>query len=353
MTMSAYAITILVLAVAYTFYMGYSDGSNAVATCVASHSLKPYAAIVVSAICKFVTPLLLCYLIDSYGVAVTVASLINQSALTSGITPLAGFIFLLSTMISALLWSVVSAVFNVPNSTSHTLLGGLVGAGMVTFGSAAIDWNAVGIKVILMVFLAPAICSTLGFLLEKAVYYLSGRFTRKVEKVLKGAQVFNMTVLSGAISLNNTQKGLGVYLLAAVLCGGGFSDTQQAADGLQLWVVILFCSAIALGLLLGGFRLIYAIGKKLFALNLMQSYVAQTSSMAVSVISTACGIPISTGQVMTSSIIGVGMAHRVRGVRWQRVLKIAAGWIITFPVAMGVGAAICAALNAIIPGGSL
>ena len=95
--MSAYAITILVLAVAYTFYMGYSDGSNAVATCVASHSLKPYAAIVVSAICKFVTPLLLCYLIDSYGVAVTVASLINQSALTSGITPLAGFIFLLST----------------------------------------------------------------------------------------------------------------------------------------------------------------------------------------------------------------------------------------------------------------
>ena len=351
--MSAYAIVILVLAVAYTFYMGYSDGSNAVATCVASHSLKPYTAIVVSAICKFVTPLLLCYLIDSYNVAVTVASLIDGAALAGSDNVLTGFLFLLSTMISALLWSCVSAAFNVPNSTSHTLLGGLVGAGIVTFGTAAIDWSAVGIKVILMVFLAPAICAALGFLLEKLVFALSGYFTRSVEKVLKGAQVLNMTVLSGAISLNNTQKGLGVYLLAAVLCGGGFSDTSAAADGLPVWIVILFCAAIASGLLLGGFRLIYAIGKKLFALNLMQSYVAQTASMTVSVLSTVLGIPISTGQVMTSSIIGVGMAQRVTGVRWLRFIKIFTGWVITFPVAMGVGAAICALLNAIIPGGSL
>ena len=167
--MSAYAIVILVMAVAYTFYMGYSDGSNAVATCVASHSLKPYTAIFVSAVCKFVTPLLLCYLIDSYGVAVTVASLIDSAALNNTSGALVGFIFLLSTMISALVWSGVSAVFNVPNSTSHTLLGGLVGAGMITFGTGAIDWNAVGIKVILMVFLAPIVCMSLGFLLEKAM----------------------------------------------------------------------------------------------------------------------------------------------------------------------------------------
>ena len=102
--MSAYAIVILVMAVAYTFYMGYSDGSNAVATCVASHSLKPYTAIIISAVTKFVTPLLLCYLIDSYGVAVTVASLIDSAALSNVSSELVGFIFLLSTMISALLW---------------------------------------------------------------------------------------------------------------------------------------------------------------------------------------------------------------------------------------------------------
>lgn len=351
--MSTYAIVILVMAVAYTFYMGYSDGSNAVATCVASHSLKPYTAIFVSAVCKFVTPLLLCYLIDSYGVAVTVASLIDSAALANVSSELAGFIFLLSTMISALLWSGVSAIFNVPNSTSHTLLGGLVGAGAVTFGLGAIDWNAVGIKVILMVFLAPVICMSLGFIMEKAMVRLTSYLTRSAEALFKGAQVVNMMVLSGAISLNNTQKGLGVYLLAVVLTGSGVSNTTQAAGELPVWIVIIFCAAIALGLLTGGFRLIYAIGKKLFSLNLMQSYVAQTSSMAVSVISTVFGIPISTGQVMTSSIIGVGMAQRVRGVRWTRAIKIFTGWIITFPVAMGVGAAICALLNVIIPGGLL
>ena len=351
--MSAYAIVILVMAVAYTFYMGYSDGSNAVATCVASHSLKPYTAIVISALCKFATPLLLCYLIDSYGVAVTVASLIDQEALSSISGGLVGFIFLLSTMLSALLWSGVSAVFNVPNSTSHTLLGGLVVAGVVTFGTAAIDWNAVGIKVILMVFLAPVICMSLGFLLEKLIARLTAYLTRSAEKLFKGAQVVNMMVLSGAISLNNTQKGLGVYLLAVVLTGQGAASTAQAAQELPVWIMIIFCAAIALGLMTGGFRLIYAIGKKLFALNLLQSYVAQTASMAVSVFSTAFGIPISTGQVMSSSIIGVGMAQRVKGVRWTRAIKIFTGWIITFPVAMGVGAAICALLNVIIPGGSL
>lgn len=351
--MSAYAIVILVMAVAYTFYMGYSDGSNAVATCVASHSLKPYTAIIISAVTKFVTPLLLCYLIDSYGVAVTVASLIDSAALSNVSSELVGFIFLLSTMISALLWSGVSAIFNVPNSTSHTLLGGLVGAGMITFGTGAIDWNAVGIKVILMVFLAPVICMSLGFVLEKAMVRLTAYLTRSAEKLFRGAQVVNMVVLSGAISLNNTQKGLGVYLLAVVLTGSGAANTTQAAGQLPVWITIVFCAAIALGLLTGGFRLIYAIGKKLFSLNLMQSYVAQTSSMAVSVASTVFGIPISTGQVMSSSIIGVGMAQRVKGVRWTRAIRIFTGWIITFPVAMGVGAAICALLNAIIPGGLL
>ena len=162
-----------------------------------------------------------------------------------------------------------------------------------------------------------------------------------------------MVVLSGAISLNNTQKGLGVYLLAVVLTGSGAANTTQAAGQLPVWIMIVFCAAIALGLLTGGFRLIYAIGKKLFSLNLMQFYVAQTSSMAVSVASTVFGIPISTGQVMSSSIIGVGMAQRVKGVRWTRAIRIFTGWIITFPVAMGVGAAICALLNAIIPGGLL
>lgn len=351
--MSTYAVVILIFALAYTFYMGYSDGSNAVATCIASHSMRPYAALCVSAAVKFATPMLLCYLIHRYNVALTVASLIDPEALHGLDSDLTGFIFLLSTMIAALMWSVFSAVTNVPNSTSHTLLGGLVGAGIVTFGISSIDWAQVGIKVILMVFAAPAICMTIGFFAQKAAYRLSVYLTRDAAKLVKGAQVFNMIVLSGAISLNNVQKGVGIYLLAAVLTGGGMSDTAQAADNMSVWVMVLFCAAIMCGLLLGGFRLINAIGRKIYKLNLMQSYVSQTSSMLVSVASTVFGIPISTGQVMTSSILGVGMAHRVKGVRWPRAFRIFASWIVTFPIACAIGAAICALLNWIIPGGLL
>ncbi len=340
--MNAYIVVIFILALAYTFYMGFSDGANAVATCVATRAIKPQYALVISGAVKLIAPIIICYLMRSDSVARTVGSLIKSSAL-EGISGKEGFIFLLSTMLATLTWSLVSVLTSVPNSTSHTLLGGLVGAGLASFGFASVDWTMVGIRVILMVFATPVLCIAVGFALSKIFTAICRRMDRGVKKAFKAAQVFNVTLLSTSISINNVQKSMGIFLLAAVVCGGADAETFT----FDFWTVAVLSVAIMLGLLLGGYKLIYTVGKKIYPLGTLQSVVAQLSTASVALTCSFTGIPVSTGQVVSSSIIGVGMANRINAVRWGRARKIFTSWILTFPIAMAVGALICLVLRAI------
>ncbi|MDE6275318.1 MAG: inorganic phosphate transporter [Clostridia bacterium] len=341
--MNAYVIVIFIFAIAYTFYMGFSDGANAVATCVATRAIKPHYALIIAGVVKFVAPIIICYLMGSTHVAHTVRELIHSSAYVD-ITPKAGFIFLLSTMLAALIWSLICVFTSLPNSTSHTLLGGLVGAGLVSFGFGGIDWSAVGIKVILMVFLTPMICIAVGFIMDKLFIALCRRMDRRVKKAFKIVQVFNVTLLSTSISINNVQKSMGVYLLAMGMCCG----VDMATYTFDFWTVAVLSFFIMLGLILGGYRLIYTVGKRIYSMGTIQSVTAQLSTAAVSLTcSFVGGIPVSTGQVVSSSIIGVGISERISGVHWTRVKKIFMNWILTFPIAMAVGAIICLVLKAI------
>ena len=179
--------------------MGFSDGANAVATCVATRAIKPHYALIISGVVKFIAPLIICFWLGSDSVARTVGSLIKSEAFVD-VTPKAGFIFLLSTMLAALIWSLVSVFTSLPNSTSHTLLGGLVGAGLVVFDVSGVDWSAVGIKVILMVFLTPIICIIVGILMDKFFIWVCRRMDRGVKKFFKAAQVFNVTLQIGRAS---------------------------------------------------------------------------------------------------------------------------------------------------------
>ena len=319
--MNAYIVVIFILALAYTFYMGFSDGANAVATCVATRAIKPQYALVISGAVKLIAPIIICYLMRSDSVARTVGSLIKSSAL-EGISGKEGFIFLLSTMLATLTWSLVSVLTSVPNSTSHTLL---------------------GIRVILMVFATPVLCIAVGFALSKIFTAICRRMDRGVKKAFKAAQVFNVTLLSTSISINNVQKSMGIFLLAAVVCGGADAETFT----FDFWTVAVLSVAIMLGLLLGGYKLIYTVGKKIYPLGTLQSVVAQLSTASVALTCSFTGIPVSTGQVVSSSIIGVGMANRINAVRWGRARKIFTSWILTFPIAMAVGALICLVLRAI------
>lgn len=340
--MDAYIVVIFILAIAYTFYMGFSDGANAVATCVATRAIKPQYAILISGITKLLAPIIICYLLRSDSVARTVGNLVKDEAFV-GISEKEGFIFLLSTMLATLTWSIVSVLTSVPNSTSHTLLGGLVGAGLASFGFGNINWDLVGLKVILMVFATPLLCMTVGFLLSKLFHVICYRMDRGVKTFFKGAQVFNVVLLSTSISINNVQKSMGIYLLALAVCQG--QDVQTYT--FDFWTVAVLSVAIMAGLLFGGYKLIYTVGKRIYRVGTLQSYVAQLSTAAVALTCSFTGVPVSTGQVVSSSIIGVGIADRISAVRWGRARKIFSSWIFTFPVAMAIGAVICLLLRAI------
>ena len=342
--MNGYVITILIFAIAYTFYMGFSDGANAVATCIATRAIKPQYGIIIAGVVKLIAPIIICFALGNDSVARTAGRLIKSEAFV-GISQKEGFIFLLSTMIATLSWSLVSVITSVPNSTSHTLLGGLVGAGLASFGFSNVDWAMVGIRVILMVFLTPAMCILVGFLLSKLFTLICRRMDRSVKKGFRVLQVFNVTLLSTSISINNVQKSMGIFLLAMVVCSGSGADVTTYQ--FDFWTIAVMSVAIMLGLLLGGYKLIYTVGKKIYPLNTLQSVEAQVSTAAVALTCSFTGIPVSTGQVVSSSIIGVGMANRVSFVRWSRVKRIFTSWIITFPIAMAVGAVICALLRLI------
>ena len=340
--MNAYTVVILIMAIAYTFYMGFSDGANAVATCVAARAIKPYYAVLIAGAVKFIAPLIICYRLGNDSVARTVGSLIDGSSFAD-ISSKEGFIFLFSTMLAALIWSAISIFTALPNSTSHTLLGGLVGAGLASFGFSGIDWTAVGLNVILMVFLTPLICIAVGILFDRFFIWMCRRMDRGVKKFFKAAQVVNVSLLSTSISINNVQKSMGVFLLATVMCGGESMEGYK----FNFWTVAILSFAIMLGLLFGGYKLIYTVGKKIYRMGTIQSVVAQLSTASVALTCSFIGIPVSTGQVVSSSIIGVGIAERISGVHWTRVKKIFANWILTFPIAMCVGALICLILRAI------
>ncbi len=343
--MNAYVIVIFIFAIAYTFYMGFSDGANAVATCVATRAIKPIYAIVIAGVVKFIAPLVICCWIGNTSVARTVGSLIKSEEF-DGLSQKAGFIFLLSTMLATLIWSVICIFTSLPNSTSHTLLGGLVGAGLVSFNFNGVDWSAVGLKVILMVFLTPIMCIVVGYLMDKLFIAICRRMDRRVKKVFKALQVFNVTVLSTSISINNVQKSMGIFLLAMVLCSGQEGISIEAYQ-FDFWIVAILSFVIMLGLLFGGYKLIYSVGKKIYRMGTIQSYTAQLATATVALTCSFTGIPVSTGQVVSSSIIGVGISERISGVHWTRVKKIFINWIATFPIAMCVGALICLILKAI------
>ncbi|MDR3217114.1 MAG: inorganic phosphate transporter [Clostridiaceae bacterium] len=331
--MSGFGAAILILLCIYTFYMGLNDGSNAVATAMVTHAFKPRRAILLASAAKFAVPLAL-YALGYQAIAGTVSTgLISVSAFTA-ITPLKGFIFILSGIIAALIWGFATYFLKLPNSTSHTLMGGIIGSGMAAFGVNAVQWSNVAVKIILMVMLAPVIGLLLGYSLMKFIKKIGQRLNlRRTEKVVRALQRINTVVLAGAFSTNNTQKCLGVFILASL------TGTVAAPDQSTTFILIfIFAAALTAGLLLGGFRIVNTLGHKIFSMRPIHSLTAQITTTAVMITTSSLGVPVSTGQIMASSIMGVGLAERRSGVRWTVAGRIILSWFATLPFSAGLGA---------------
>lgn len=333
--MGIYAIIVLCLIFIFSFYMGYIDGSTAVATTIATRAVKPRTAVIVAATTKFVMPII-AFALGQIAVAANMAdSLINNEYFVAISTDKA-FAFLLAALIGTLIWCAIVFVFKVPNSATHSLLGGIIGAGIVAFGLGAIQWKEyVIVRVILMVFIAPIVGLGIGFGMMKLFKYLSRHASKGISRVLRVVQRVNIVILAGSFSSNNTQKSMGVFMMMSAL---GLVNYSQLASHFDWYVIIGIAAMLTLGMLLGGFQVINTVGRKIFKVKDVHSVVSQLTTNMVMLVVNELGIPVSTGQVMVSSIMGVGAAERANSVNWMTAGRIITSWFLTLPVSCAFGA---------------
>ncbi|MBO7156605.1 MAG: inorganic phosphate transporter [Clostridia bacterium] len=329
--MNGYAISILILVLMYTFYVGFNDGSTAIATTVVSRAIKPTTAIIVAAMTKFILPIGV-FFIGTGSVATNIQDSLVFAESFQNVSPEKAFAFMLSGMLGAMIWAGIAFACKIPNTISHTLLGGIIGAAIAAFGFNAIQWKEyVLLNVVAMVLLAPLV----GFVLGYAFLFIIKKFVRhaprRMNKLLKIAQRVNLIVLTGAFSANNSQKSLGVLLLLSTL---GLWDI---GDKMPFWVVLVIAIALTLGMLFGGYRVMNTVGRKIFKIAPIHSVVSQLTTSLVSIAGTGLGISLGMGQVMTSSVIGVGSAERFNAVKWTTAGKITLGWCMTLPISIGAG----------------
>lgn len=324
--------------------MGYTDGSNAVATSVTTKAMSPHFAVFLSAGVQFATIIVMYFVVTDMSVAATIGNGLIEAKAYVDLTRTQAFLYLLSALLSAILWSLITYFLKQPNSTSHTLLGGIIGAGIAAFGFGAVRWENVMLRVVLIIFLAPVVSLLIGYLINKLLRRIALRATMGAGKVVKWLQRANVVILSSAISVNDGQKSIGIYMLIAALNIASLSAKPPFV------LVLIFAVAMALGMIFGGYRIIITIGKKLFNIKPLMSLSSQVATNLVMFTSSALGIPVSTGQVISSTVVGIGVSERARGVKWQTIQRIAIGWLFTLPATMLFGAIFYLLINLIFGG---
>ncbi len=332
MTNNIVLALVVVTALGFDFTNGFHDTANAMATSIATKALKPKVAVGLSAVLNLVGAFL------SLSVAATIAKgIVNADLVTLNVV-FAG-------LVGAIIWNVATWYFGTPSSSSHALIGGVVGAMLVHAGSSSIKWSGVFGKVLIPAVIAPvvaAICAALAV-------FVALQITKRGEEKTTGAgfkfaQIGSASLVSLAHGTNDAQKTMGIITLALIA-----NHNLGASASVPLWVVIACGTAIALGTYFGGWRIIHTIGKGLTELNTPQGFAAETSSAAVLLASTHFGVPLSTTQVCSGSVVGVGIGTGNK-VRWRVFGEMVAAWLITLPSAGIVGALVFWLANAI--GGS-
>jgi inorganic phosphate transporter, PiT family len=328
--MSPIIIAIIILALVFDFLNGVHDSSNVVATMISSRALPPRVALWMTAAANFVGPFI-------FGVAV--AETIGNEVVNSDAISLP---VILAALCSAILWNLLTWYLGFPSSSSHALIGGLIGAVVIGAGWEAIIPSGL-IKILLSLFLSPIIGFVVGFLVLRILFLICWNATPGVSKVFNRGQIFTSLTLALSHGTNDAQKTMGIITLALVT--GGYISTFEVPD----WVILSCATMIAAGTALGGWRLIKTLGGKFYRIRPIDGFASQLASSAVILSASLVGGPVSTTQVVSSSIMGAGAAERKNKVRWGVAQEIGMAWILTIPATALVGAGIYWFLDLIIP----
>lgn len=313
-------ILVVVLALTFDFINGFHDTANAIATCVSTRAIRPGVAIVGTAILNFLGAMI------STGVAktiggdiVTSASMINEVIIVAG-------------LIGAIIWNLVTWWFGMPSSSSHALIGGIIGAVIISVGVSALNgWGI--LKIVLSLIISPVAAMAVGYVLMKIVFAICHSYKpAKVNLTANRLQIISAALMAFSHGSNDAQKSMGIITLA--LLSGGFIGSLEVPD-----IVKLLCAAaMACGTSVGGWKIIRTVGGKIFKMHPIHGFAADLNSSLVIFSATMLHLPVSTTHVVSGSIMGVGSAERVKAVHWDVARQMVTAWVMTIPCTALMGA---------------
>jgi inorganic phosphate transporter, PiT family len=319
----ALVVVVVAFALGFDYTNGFHDAANAIATSVSTRALTPRVALLMAAVFNLVGALL------GTAVATTIGSGIIDISPDSGT---AGLVIVLSGLIGAIVWNLITWRLGLPSSSTHALIGGLTGAGVAS--ATTVHWDVILDKVAIPMVLSPLIGFTVAYLLMVAVLWLvRNAAPAKTQRRFRLSQTVSAAAMSLGHGLQDAQKTMGVIVLA-LTAGGLYEGTE-----IPLWVKLSSALAISLGTYSGGWRIMRTLGRKIIELDPARGFVAET--VAASVLYTTAFVyaaPVSTTHTITSAIMGVGATKRLSAVRWGVAQNIGVAWVLTIPMAALVAA---------------
>jgi PiT family inorganic phosphate transporter len=316
------------LVLIFDFINGFHDSANSIATVVSTKVLSPIAAVSLAALFNF-----LAFLVFPLKVATTIGKgVINPDIITLNVISAA--------VIAAIIWNLITWYLGLPSSSSHTLVGGLVGAAVAGSGFGSVIYAGV-LKIVAFIVIAPVLGMLMSFIISVIVIHLVKRYSPSgVDKHFRRLQLLSASAFSLGHGGNDAQKSMGIIWVALI------ATNQVAKDApIDLWIVLSCHAAIALGTLFGGWRIVKTMGQKITKLKPFEGFCAETAGAITLFGATHFGIPVSTTHTITGSIIGVGATKGTSAVKWGVTTKIFWAWILTIPVSAMIGAAFYYLLN--------
>ena len=308
-------IFIIVLALIFDYINGFHDSANSIATIVSTQVLKPRQAVLWAAFFNFVA----IFLFDSQVAKTVGTGIVNPSIVDNAL--------LIAAVGGAIIWNLITWWFGLPSSSSHALIGGLIGSGLMKGGFETLVWKGI-IKTSSFIIISPLIGLILGLVLMVVVLNLS-RYSnvQKSNRVFRRLQLFSAAIYSISHGMNDAQKTMGI--IALVLFSGGYLGPTFH---IPFWVIIMCYTVIALGTLTGGWRIVKTMGTKITKLQPIGGFCAETAAAMSIIGASLAGIPVSTTHTITGAIMGVGATRRLSAVRWGVAGTIVWAWILTIPI---------------------
>ena len=324
-------LAIFALAVAFDYINGFHDTANAIATSVATRALKPEQAILLSATANFVGAL-----VFGTAVAGTIGSgIVQDDKILSN-----GSVVLGAALIGAISWNLITWMLAIPSSSSHALVGGLIGASIASAGTGAVQWGNFAYKVLVPLFSSPVLGVVIGLAFMVILLNLFVRaHPRHMNERFRRLQVISAAYMALAHGSNDAQKTMGIMTLALL---NAHAITNKAVP---IWVILIAATAMSLGTAAGGWRIMKTMGQRVVKLDPVHGFAAETTAASIIMVATHLGMPVSTTHVISTAIMGVGTSDRIKAVRWGIARSIVTAWILTIPCSAVIAAAAYLALH--------